>query len=627
MSHLVDLARTRSAVRPIQAARFRFDVKRMARSTDASGTVDAQDGSTTARPSRLDGGRANRVVGAAAVIVVAALILFAVQLSSTQTSARQRVMTGFRDRADVISELTQAVLSSASAVATSEASRQPTAPTFDRRLLDHVVAQSHLAYALLLDQRAHVLASSRSITPAARAQVLGAPATRHALAGAPDSLSDVLPGAGAAGSAGAVIDLAVSVHTAAGRRVVVLGVPSAVLNAFLGAYLHRVPTPGGTAYVLDSRGTVVGARNGRPVVAHDLAGAVARRSSGAYGRNGYFVAVGVPGSTWRVVLTSTRSSLFSSVSGSRKWLPWIIFVALGLVALGFLAVLRRLLGSAVALSAAHARLATSNARLESSNALLRGAAELSRSNAELEQFASVASHDLQEPLRKVQTFAAQLTVMEHDRLSPEGQDFLRRMSDAAGRMRALIDDLLMFSRVSTQGRPFVAVDLGEIVDQVLVDLELSVEDTGARVSIGPLPSIEADPVQMRQLLQNLIGNALKFRRDGVVPELTVSAKLDDHVAELTVQDNGIGFDEQYATRIFRAFERLHGARAYAGTGIGLALCRKIVERHHGTIAATSEVGEGATFTVRLPREQPTDSVESTSLFPEANDREVSGALV
>jgi len=253
------------------------------------------------------------------------------------------------------------------------------------------------------------------------------------------------------------------------------------------------------------------------------------------------------------------------------------------------------------------------------------AAELSRSNAELEQFASVASHDLQEPLRKVQTFAAQLTASEHDRLSEQGQDFLRRMSDAAARMRTLIDDLLMFSRVSTKGRPFVAVDLGEIVAKVLLHLELSIKESGARVTVDVLPTIEADPVQMRQLLQNLIGNALKFRREGVVPDVQVSFEVTDHVAELTVKDNGIGFDEQYATRIFGAFERLHGAAEYAGTGIGLALCRKIVERHHGTITANSGLGNGATFTVRFPIEQTSEAAAVTSLFPDI-DHEVSHAL-
>jgi light-regulated signal transduction histidine kinase (bacteriophytochrome) len=319
-----------------------------------------------------------------------------------------------------------------------------------------------------------------------------------------------------------------------------------------------------------------------------------------------------------VVLTSTQSSLFSSVSGARKWLPWAIFIALGVLALGVLVLLRQLLASGVALSRANAELETSNARLQSTNELLRHAAELSRSNAELEQFASIASHDLQEPLRKVQTFAAQLNAKESDNLSEQGRDFLRRMSDAAARMRNLIDDLLVFSRVSTQGHPFTAVNLGHVISQVLVDLEVSIEESRAVVRVGLMPTIEADPLQMRQLFQNLLGNALKFRRSDVTPELRVEAQVvDRHIAQLTVSDNGIGFDEQYATRIFRAFERLHGARAYPGTGIGLALCRKIVERHHGTITAAGEIDHGSTFTIRLPVTQPEEGPSPTSLFPEA----------
>jgi signal transduction histidine kinase len=596
---------------------------RMTTATDSGGRTPGA-GSWS---SRLDRRQANRVVGAAALIVVVALALFAAQLNNTQTSARQRVVSGFSDRARVISDLTQAVLASSSAVATAEVAQQAASPAVSGRLLDHTVAQSYLAYAVLLDQRSRVIASSKGLTPAARARVVSSALSstlgRPPLAGSSDLLSDVLPG-GADGTG--VIDIAVSLPSASGQRVLVLGVPTSTLNAFLGTYLRRVPTPDGTAYVLDSHGKVIAARGGRNVAEPGLVGAVQSHSSGSYGRDGYFVAVAVPGSSWSVVLTSAKSSLFSSVSGSRKWLPWVIYVALGIVALGFLAVLRRQLASAVELSKAHARLASNNARLQSTNALLREAAELSRSNAELEQFASVASHDLQEPLRKVQTFAAQLTATEHDRLSEQGQDFLRRMSDAAGRMRTLIDDLLMFSRVSTQGRPFVPVDLGEVVAQVLVDLELSIADSGAQVTVGALPTVAADPVQMRQLLQNLLGNALKFRREGAVPELLVGAELSDHVAVLTIRDNGIGFDEQYATRIFRAFERLHGARAYPGTGIGLALCRKIVERHNGTITAVSELGNGATFTVTLPLEQLIEGAEPTSLFPEKID-EVPHALV
>ncbi|HEY1458162.1 MAG TPA: ATP-binding protein [Solirubrobacteraceae bacterium] len=570
---------------------------------------------------------ANVVVGAVALILTVVLVLFGLQLHTTQTEARQGVESRFRDRAQVVSALTQAILGS---VATpSEATRQYGTPTVSGRLLDGAVAQGHLAYEALLDRQGRVIAASRTFTASIRARALSSAVIKPILAGTPVFLSDVLPGNVGTIS---VIDLAVSLKSASGPRVLLIGAPVALLSPFLGSYLQRVPVQGGTAYVLDSRGNVIGSPDSRqvlggPVNAPGLVKAAHHKSSGTYGPDGYFVSVTVPGTTWRVVLTSAKSSLFSSVSGSRKWLPWVIYIALVALALGFLAVLRRLLGSAMALSAANAQLGENNSRLESSNALLRHAAELSRSNAELEQFASIASHDLQEPLRKVQTFAAQLTATEHDRLSAEGQDFLRRMSDAAGRMRTLIDDLLMFSRVSTKGRPFVAVDLEALTAQVLVDLEQSLEDSGARVSIGALPTVEADPVQMRQLLQNLLGNALKFRREDVALELQVSAKVADGLAELKVMDNGIGFDAQYATRIFRAFERLHGARTYPGTGMGLALCRKIVERHRGTIHADSEIGQGTTFTVRLPVEQPAESTPATSMFPETSDGEANHALV
>jgi len=576
--------------------------------------------------SGLDRRRANGVVGLAALIVIAMLVLFGLQLHATQSEARRGVISRFRDRAQVVSALTQAIL--AEVAGPSETTQQYSAATVSGRVMDQTVTEGHLAYAVLLDPHARVIAASRTLTPAARAHVLSSAALKAVLTGAPVFLSDVLP-SGVRGSG--VIDLDLAFQSTVGPRFLVIGIPPVLVGPFLASYLRRIPTSGGTSYVLDSHGDVVGARGsgqvvGQPVVDPGLIAAAHGRSNGSYGHDGYFVAVAVPGTSWRVVLTSPESSLFSSVSGSRKWLPWVIYFTLVLAALGFLVVVRRLLGSAHALSAANAQLASSNAGLESSNALLRQAAELSRSNAELEQFASVASHDLQEPLRKVQTFGAQLMAMEHDRLSEEGQDFLRRMSDAAGRMRSLIDDLLMFSRVSTKGRPFVAVDLAEIVALVLADLEVSIAESGARVSIGELPTIEADPVQMRQLLQNLLGNALKFSREGVVPELDVCAEVGDHLVELTVKDNGIGFDEQYATRIFRAFERLHGAREYPGTGIGLALCRKIVERHNGTITAEGELGHGAVFTVKLPLEQPAESATVTSLFPEPIENEVPHAV-
>jgi light-regulated signal transduction histidine kinase (bacteriophytochrome) len=237
----------------------------------------------------------------------------------------------------------------------------------------------------------------------------------------------------------------------------------------------------------------------------------------------------------------------------------------------------------------------------------RTEAELARSNAELEQFAYVASHDLQEPLRKIQAFGGLLAAIDSEALSEQGRDYLGRMRDAARRMQALINDLLAFSRVTTRGRPFTSVDLTQVANEVLSDLQISIEQSGGRVELSDLPSIDADPMQMRQLLQNLVGNALKFRRDDAAPVVKVYEEpLNGHeraLCQINVQDNGIGFDEKYLDRIFILFQRLHSRDEYEGTGMGLAICSKIVQRHGGSITAKSTPGQGATFMVTLPRKQ------------------------
>jgi len=246
--------------------------------------------------------------------------------------------------------------------------------------------------------------------------------------------------------------------------------------------------------------------------------------------------------------------------------------------------------------------------------LSQRAAELARSNAELEQFAFVASHDLQEPLRKIQAFGDRLKAKCEGIQGTEIQDYLERMQSAAARMRRLIDDLLAFSRVIRSSEPFVPVDLSVVTKEVLGDLEVLIEKKQAKVELGPLPTIDADPMQMRQLLLNLIGNALKFQAPGRAPEVRVHARSvtavsGEPLCELTVQDNGIGFDEKYLDRMFAVFQRLHGRSEYEGTGVGLAVCRRIIDRHHGTITARSKPGEGATFVMTLPlRQATTDSV-------------------
>ncbi len=231
--------------------------------------------------------------------------------------------------------------------------------------------------------------------------------------------------------------------------------------------------------------------------------------------------------------------------------------------------------------------------------------KLEQSNRDLQDFAYVAAHDLQEPLRKVQAFGGRLADKYADAVDATGRDYLNRMLDASGRMQRLINDLLVFSRVSTRAQSFTKVDLDIVVRRVLSDLENRIERANARVEIiDELPAIQVDPTQMHQLLQNLIGNALKFQREGIPPVIRVSAQVSSNECQIVIEDNGIGFDTQYLDRIFKPFQRLHTRDEYEGSGIGLAICRRIVERHRGKIAATSTPGKGATFLVTLPVHQP-----------------------
>lgn len=244
--------------------------------------------------------------------------------------------------------------------------------------------------------------------------------------------------------------------------------------------------------------------------------------------------------------------------------------------------------------------------------------ELCDANEELREFVYIASHDLQEPLRKVTGFGDRLKRHLGPTLDEKGADYLARMTGAAERMSQLIEDLLAFSRVTTRAKPFEPVDLGEALRTALEDLEFAIKEAGAVITADSLPVLDADRMQMRQLFQNLIGNSIKYRRPAEPCRIAVLAAPSDAVRELngkqyaagelllvSVEDNGIGFDEKYVDRIFGVFQRLHGRGEYKGTGVGLAICKKIVERHNGKIEVVSKPGEGSRFTVILPLRQTT----------------------
>jgi len=220
--------------------------------------------------------------------------------------------------------------------------------------------------------------------------------------------------------------------------------------------------------------------------------------------------------------------------------------------------------------------------------------EIQRSNAELEQFAYVISHDLQEPLRMVSSYTQLLAKRYSNKLDADADEFITYAVDGAKRMQMLLHDLLEYSRVGTQGKPFSLVNCADIVEQAIANLKIAIEESGASVTHDVLPTVIGDEGQLVRLFQNLIGNAIKFRRDEP-PQVHISAQRRNYVVTFAVKDNGIGIDPQHSQSVFEIFRRLHTREEYPGTGMGLAICKKIVERHGGHISVQSKPGQGSTF--------------------------------
>lgn len=225
--------------------------------------------------------------------------------------------------------------------------------------------------------------------------------------------------------------------------------------------------------------------------------------------------------------------------------------------------------------------------------------ELNRSNYELQQFAYVASHDLQEPVRKIIFYGDYLLTNQKGQLDKRSEGYLRSMMSASHRMRNLIHDLLSFSQVN-QAPTFRTVNLDHVMQEALQDLELTIKEKGAKIDVEPMPEIKGDPLLLRQLFENIISNSLKYGKESVPVQVHISNEVHDNELTLNFKDNGIGFDERYMEKIFSLFQRLHNRENYEGTGLGLAICRKIVEVHGGRISAKSIPGEGSTFVVSLP---------------------------
>lgn len=249
--------------------------------------------------------------------------------------------------------------------------------------------------------------------------------------------------------------------------------------------------------------------------------------------------------------------------------------------------------------------------------LLSNIESLEAANKELDRFAFMASHDMQEPLRKIRTFSDLISIKHKDQLDADGLSKLKTIQKAAERMQGLIKDILTFSKVSNETEPFVVSDLGSLVNEVLDELDGAIKEKGATVDLAPLPSVPVNPVLIKSLFLNLIGNAIKYSKPDVPPEIKIYCDNLDadengtqpHHYRIFIKDNGIGFDQKYAEQIFDMFKRLHVHTEYEGTGIGLALCKQIMEKHNGYINAVSSENEGATFIISLPAKE----VESVSM--------------
>ena len=545
---------------------------------------------------------ASLVIGT--VILLALLAVFAVAISDNQSRSRRSLETQAHQRAQLVAGLLDTVFQTVSQPAPALLATYGAPRVTDRALERN---RGNSLFLALLAPDGRVIAHSSGFTAQAAASIAEPGAVSAVQHGQAWYLGDSSP----YGSTGA-IDFATWLHTSAGRRILLTGLRPSSISGFVTAELAKIPgAQGHHSLVIDGAKAVVASTNPlRPpgyrfhtkaqLTALSSHAGVINSSQGIR----YFDQVSLGNTSWKIILSLPASEFFASVSGMRHWLPWILLAALGLALFAALGLVARAIRSQERIRLINLALGRSNDALE------RQAEELVRSNSELDQFASIASHDLQEPLRKVRTFTERVSDTEADNLSERGQDYLRRANSSAERMQVLIEDLLRFSRVTTHARPFAPVDLAAVTAEVLDDLSEQVRRAGARVEVGALPTIRADAPQMRQLLQNLISNALKFRRDDVAPVVRVDCEVRGGWLTLTVADNGIGFDPQYAQRIFRVFERLHGRGTYPGTGIGLALCRKIAERHGGTVAASSTPGEGATFTVTLQTAR-SEAVSST----------------
>jgi signal transduction histidine kinase len=570
--------------------------------------------------------RARRVPSRRAILIAGFVVLLvalvgglAVVVLHFQSESRGQARQRFQQQSVLTAEFTGSLLTSSAATAEAGAAKA-FGGSIDPSALNAAAKKAGLSYLVILDAHGQRLGASAGAPADAAAP--GSSHVQHALAG--HAWFSDLVGTGERSA----IEWAQPFEAPSGRRVQIEGFPIGVLGAFLNTFLAKSqPSDTTVAFLVDGNQRIIAASSQAAAIGErpqspGLASQLRTREGGSYrttaGVRRYFASAPVDGSNWRAATATDADALYPALAGSQSWILYLILATFAAVSATSAFFFRRALMQGDAAHRANIELTAVNATLEKRVAERTAAAEerareLARSNEELEQFSSVASHDLQEPLRKIRMFGDRLQSRLGEGISADAASDLERMRNAAERMQQLINDLLEFSRVTYRGNSFEPVALSTVATEVVADLEARIAELDAVVEVGELPTIDADRTQMRQLLQNLMSNALKFHKAEERPVVRVRAetfparppRFDGESAALarcviTVEDNGIGFDAKHAERIFGAFERLHGRSAYEGTGIGLSIARKIAWRHGGHIDASGTPGVGATFTVTLP---------------------------
>jgi signal transduction histidine kinase len=533
------------------------------------------------RPSDDDARRSAAGRTVLLLFAVGALVMLgaaAYGLAHGQHGQHSTLERRFQGRAQLGAALVGSLFS-ASAPAQQAQAAQRFGGKIDQTALNRQAQIGGSGFIAITDAKGNVLAASSGAPPGLQAMLSAQPSYfRRALAGGGYGLSGIEPGRS--------IYTALPFQGAGGTRVQVSGVKASLLASFLGGTLKQVSTTASsTSLIIDDAGGVIaeqghGERVGQPLHDAALRSAVAKHANGTIAGDRQFTAQDIGTTGWRLVLVATSHAVYGPVAGVNRWLPWVILVVGAIALASVFFVLRRALAAAGQVRVANA--------------------ELARSNADLERFAYVASHDLSEPLRTIGGFGSLLERRYSDRLDDEGRMMLSHVTGGAARLQALIDGLLSYARVSTAPRKVTRVDLQVVTDEVVEAIRPAITDRGATIEVRQLPVVEGEREQLSQLMQNLILNAIKFTAEGVEPRVEVSSReTGDGRVEVRVADNGVGVPPDQADRIFEMFQRGKVGADRSGTGIGLALCARIVERHGGMIRVEQREGGGSVFAFDL----------------------------